>query len=229
MTEALSRTAISAAVEDSAWRLLLGALVTSVTVPSIADAVSVAAVAAAACGGDADGHLRVDLRSDRVEFSLQSAEVAAVTPLDIDLSSRVTEAVTALGRTAAGVTSDGGRRSVQMLEIAIDAMDIGAIRPFWKAVMGYADEPERDGATDAVVDPSWQGPAIWFQQMDQPRPQRNRIHFDISVPHDEAGARVQAALRAGGVLVSDAEARSFWILADAEGNEICVCTWQDRE
>ena len=22
---------------------------------------------------------------------------------------------------------------------------------------------------------------------------------------------------------------SFWILADAEGNEACVCTWQDRD
>ena len=31
-----------------------------------------------------------------------------------------------------------------------------------------------------------EGVRRWFQQMDEPRPQRNRIHFDISVPHDEA-------------------------------------------
>jgi 4a-hydroxytetrahydrobiopterin dehydratase len=80
-----------------------------------------------------------------------------------------------------------------------------------------------------LVDPAWQGPAIWFQQMDEPRTQRNRIHLDLTVPHDEADARVQAALAAGGVLVSDAAARSFWILADSEGNEVCICTWQDRE
>ena len=108
-------------------------------------------------------------------------------------------------------------------------MDIAAIRPFWKAVMGYGDEPERGGPEDAVVDPVGQGPAIWFQQMDVPRTQRNRIHFDIAVSHDEADGRVQAALAAGGVLVSDASARRFWILADSEGNEVCVCTWQDRE
>ena len=30
-------------------------------------------------------------------------------------------------------------------------------------------------------------------------------------------------------LVSDDQARAFWVLADAEGNEACVCTWQDRE
>jgi 4a-hydroxytetrahydrobiopterin dehydratase len=46
-------------------------------------------------------------------------------------------------------------------------------------------------------------PAIWFQQMNAPRPQRNRIHLDISVPHDEAPHRLQAALAANGTLVSE--------------------------
>ncbi|HEU5418849.1 MAG TPA: VOC family protein [Streptosporangiaceae bacterium] len=65
--------------------------------------------------------------------------------------------------------------------------------------------------------------------MDQPRPQRNRIHFDVSVPHDEAARRIEAALAAGGRLLSDAEAPAFWILGDAEGNEACVTTWQGRD
>jgi len=70
---------------------------------------------------------------------------------------------------------------------------------------------------------------VWFQQMDEPRPQRNRIHLDVTVAHDEALARIERALAAGGHLVSDAEAPAFWILADAEGNEACVCTWQGRD
>jgi len=121
-----------------------------------------------------------------------------------------------------------GPRTVQALEIAIDCLDREKIRPFWKAVLGYVDEP---GPTsdNAIVDPTRQGPCFWFQRMDEPRPQRNRIHFDITVPHNEAEARIAAALAAGGHLVSDAHARAFWILADAEGNEICVCTWQDRD
>jgi 4a-hydroxytetrahydrobiopterin dehydratase len=65
--------------------------------------------------------------------------------------------------------------------------------------------------------------------MDAPRPERNRIHLDITVSHDEGAARVRAALDAGGRLVSDAAARAFWVLADVEGNEVCVCTWQDRD
>jgi 4a-hydroxytetrahydrobiopterin dehydratase len=115
------------------------------------------------------------------------------------------------------------------MEIAIDAMDIATVRPFWKAVLGYGDEAGRSGPQDPLIDPSWQGPAIWFQQMDVPRTQRGRIHFDVSVPHDEAQRRVRAALDAGGMLVSDARAPAFWVLADAEGNEACVTTWQGRD
>lgn len=47
----------------------------------------------------------------------------------------------------------------------------------------------------------------------------------------EAGlepAPLAAAVAAGGTLVTDRFARSFWVLADAEGDEACACTWQDR-
>ena len=92
-----------------------------------------------------------------------------------------------------------------------------------------ADEPGSDEPGDPLIDAAGQLPAIWFQQMDVPRPQRNRIHLDVTVAHDEAEARVRAALAAGGHLVDDSFARSFWVLADAEGNEVCVCTWTDRD
>jgi 4a-hydroxytetrahydrobiopterin dehydratase len=122
------------------------------------------------------------------------------------------------------LTTRPGR--VQVLELGIDAMDILAIRPFWRAVLGYEDEP---GAGNGLVDPLGQGPAVWFQQMDAPRPQRNRIHVDVSVPHDEAHQRIQATLAAGGTVLSDAEAPAFWVLADPEGNEACITTWQGRD
>ena len=103
------------------------------------------------------------------------------------------------------------------------------MRPFWKAVTDYQDEPEPSDLNAGLVDPFGRGPAIWFQQMDSPRPQRNRIHLDIDVPHDAAAARIEAALAAGGTLLSDHAAPAFWVLADAEGNEACICTWQGRD
>jgi 4a-hydroxytetrahydrobiopterin dehydratase len=160
---------------------------------------------------------------------VRTREQNAVTGRDIQLARRLADAVAGLGLSPAGATSGASPRPVQMLEMAIDALDIASIRPFWKAVLAYADEPGRSGPQDDIVDPAGQLPAIWFQQMDAPRPQRNRVHFDITVAHDEAEARVRAALDAGGRLVDDSFACSFWVLADAEGNEVCVCTWADRD
>ncbi len=225
----LSRTEASNAVEGLGWRYLLGTLSTSVRVASLSRAVRVGELAVGACAGRADDHLRVDLRPDRVELSLQTRLIAAITVRDTELARLITGALAADGIEPGGATSFERERPVQMLEIAIDALDIPAIRPFWKAVLAYTDEGQHHGPTDAIVDPAGQLPAVWFQQMDAPRPQRNRIHLDITVSHDEAQARVKAALEASGVLVSEAQARSFWVLADAEGNEVCVCTWQDRD
>ena len=81
-------------------------------------------------------------------------------------------------------------------------MDAERIRPFWLAVLGYTDV---DG--DAI-DPLRDGPGLWFQQMDEPRADRNRIHLDISVAHDVAEQRIAAALAAGGTLVSDRRAKA---------------------
>lgn len=225
----LTRAAASAAVEAIGWRYLLGTLVSSVRVSSLAEAGWTAATALSACGDGADGHLRVDLRPDRVELSLQTRQRAGVTDKDTELARLITDALAAEGLRPGGATSAELARPVQMVEVAIDALDIPAIRPFWKAVLGYDDEPGHDGPTDPLVDPAGQLPAVWFQQMDAARPQRNRIHLDVTVAHDEAERRLQTALAAGGVLVSDARARSFWVLADSEGNEACLCTWQDRD
>ena len=226
--EPLTRTAASAAIDGVGWRYILGTLLRSVPVSSLDEATLVAGRAVAACGDRADAHLRLDLRPDRVELSLQTRDRAAVTSVDTELATTITRALAADDRHPGGATSADRARPVQMLEIAVDALDIPAVRPFWRTVLGYTDEPG-GGPTDALVDPAGQLPAVWFQQMDEPRPQRNRIHLDITVAHDEAEARVVAALDAGGVLVSDAHARSFWVLADVEGNEVCVCTWQDRD
>ncbi len=225
----LSRAAASGAVDDIGWRYLLGNLNLSVPIRSLAEGSGVLAAVVSASGADGDGHLRIDLRPDRVELSVQTRALNDVTERDIQLARRIAATLDGLGLPPAGPTSAGSARPVQMLELAIDALDIGAVRPFWKAVMAYVDGPGREGPEDAIVDPTGQLPAIWFQQMDAPRPQRNRVHFDITVAHDEADARVSAALEAGGHMVNDSFARSFWVLADAEGNEVCVCTWQDRD
>ncbi|RIQ21883.1 VOC family protein [Jiangella rhizosphaerae] len=224
----LRRPEASAAVEHLGWRYLLARFHAGVAVESPAEAADVTAAAVRAAG-PADAHLRADLRPGRVLLSLQDPALADVTSEDVEAAARITTALRATGHTTDPAVGTPQPRAEQSLEIAIDALDIPAVRPFWKAVLAYTDEPGHDGPADALIDPLGQGPAVWFQQMDAPRPQRNRIHLDISVPHDEARRRLSAALDAGGRLVNDGRAPAFWVLADAEGNEICICTWQGRD
>jgi 4a-hydroxytetrahydrobiopterin dehydratase len=217
----LTRSQISAAVDHLGWRLILGTVRTAVAVGGIAHAADVARAAAEAAGAAGDGALEVSLHGERVGLAVQTRTLDAVTERDLALVRRVTEALAADGwRTVAD-------DRVQLVEIAIDALDIPAVRPFWRAVLGYVDAP--CSPEGGLLDPARHGPAVWFQQMDAPRPQRNRIHLDVSVPHDQLQGRLSAALSAGGRLLSDAEAPAFWVLADAEGNEVCLTTWQGRD
>ena len=108
----------------------------------------------AASGPEADGHLRIDMRPDRVELSLQTRALAAVTDRDTELAHHITGALDRLGLHPAGATAAESPRPVQILEMAIDALDIAAIRPFWKRGAGLRRRagPERPASMRLHLD-----------------------------------------------------------------------------
>jgi 4a-hydroxytetrahydrobiopterin dehydratase len=171
----------------------------------------------AAIGRQADGgsqHPGMDLRSEGVTVRLSCDSEGRFSEDDLTLARQTSTAARDLG---ASVDLTG----LQRVQIAIDALVIPEVMPFWRAVLGYRARGEED-----LEDDHNQGPPFWFQQMDAPRPQRNRIHIDVYVPHDEAESRVAAAIAAGGHIVHD-NAPEYWTLADAEGNEVDVARWPD--
>lgn len=206
------------------WRVVSGRIDASFRASSFAGAA--AFINDVARAADAAGHHPdVDLRyPGHVHITLTTHAVDGLTEADVALARTISD-IAATARLASEPQRALG------VEVAIDALDIDAVRPFWKAVLGYDDEPpsDGDGQVVAIVDPQRIGPAFWFQQMDVARPQRNRVHIDVIVAHDVADERVAAAIVAGGHLVNGDAARAFWVLADPEGNEACVCTWQDRD
>jgi 4a-hydroxytetrahydrobiopterin dehydratase len=162
-------------------------------------------------------HPDIDLHYSSVTVRLSTHEVSGLSERDVELAQTISLTARTLG-----IIADPTR--VQDVQIAIDALDIPTVRAFWRAVLNYRDEGDED-----LLDPNGHGPSFWFQQMDVPRTERNRIHVDVSVPHDQAPARVAAAIAAGGRLVTAEFAPSWWILADPEGNEACVAIWMGRE
>jgi 4a-hydroxytetrahydrobiopterin dehydratase len=166
----------------------------------------------------ANHHPDVDLRSEGVTVRLRSHSGGdGLSVRDVSLAIQISAAARELG-----VPVD--LTGLQTVQVAIDALVLPDVVPFWRAVLGYQEVGGED-----LLDPHFQGPPFWFQQMDAPRPQRNRIHIDVYVPHDQAEARVAAAIAAGGHLVSDENAPRWWTLADAEGNEVDVAPWPDQD
>jgi 4a-hydroxytetrahydrobiopterin dehydratase len=197
------------------WRVVLNraeATFRAGTFPAAASLIGAIADAAEA----AEHHPDLSLRyPDRVGVVLTTHATNGLSTMDVDLARQISSLAARAGATPEPAAS-------QMVEIAIDTLDADRIRPFWAAVLGYRE----DGGS--LVDPLRRGPPVWFQQLDAPRPGRDRFHIDVSVPHDIAETRVAEAIAAGGTLVTDRFAKSWWVLADADGNEACVCTWQDR-
>lgn len=196
------------------WRVMAYAAGTHYRTASLAEGARLAeAVADVADRTSQRAH--IDLRSDGVTVRLFVDESGALTEQDVVLAGQIAAIAQNLG-----VEVDLNRP--QMIQVAIDALSIPDVTPFWQAVLGY------QVLGDTLVDPRFEGPTFWFQQMDASRPQRNRVHIDVYLPQDQAEARISAALSAGGRIVYDGHAPDWWTLADPEGNEVDVAPWPDR-
>jgi len=140
---------------------------------------------------------------------------------DVELACQISAVASKLGLKA-------DPSAVQSLLIIPGATNIAQVRPFWQAVLGY--EPRRDSPAEDLVDPHDRGPAFWLEQMNEPRGDGvGAIHVAIWVPYEQAEARIAAALAAGGRIVRDEFAPSWWTLADAAGNEADIATTKGRD
>ena len=200
------------------WAYLLSGLQTRIHTKNFATGLSVVdAVGAAA--EEMNHHPDLNLRYTHVDVRLTSHDEHGVTDRDI----RLARAVSSIAA-AAGVRLDSS--GVSRLELALDTPASESIVPFWAAVLATEHLSGPDFG-DELRDPANGLPTVWFQESGSEEP-RQRWHLDLWVDPAQVQPRIDAALAAGGTLVSDEEAPSFWVLADPQGNRACLCTWQDR-
>jgi 4a-hydroxytetrahydrobiopterin dehydratase len=165
----------------------------------------------------------IDLRHDGVTARLVSVadDHYGMSLRDVELARRISAAARGLGLSA-------NPSAVQSLLVIPGAPLRDEVVPFWRAVLGY--EPRRDSPDEDLVDPRGRGSSFWFEQMNEPRPDGGgAIHVAVWVPYEQAQDRIAAALAAGGHMVRDEFAPSWWTLADAAGNEADIATTMGRE
>src|SRR5687767_8549252 len=202
-------------VED--WRVLFSGAHAYFRVRSFAEAARF--VAAIAEVGDAVGHFPdVDLRPDGVTVRTASGEYGALSERDVELCRRISAE-------ARSLQIEPDPSQVQVVAIAV-AQDAGSdVGPFWAAALGYRSL----GQNEDVIDRHRRNPHVSFQQLKPPRPGRGRTHIDVSVPADQADARVAAALAAGGRLADDTHVPNWWTLASPDNHKVDIAAWPDVE
>lgn len=197
----------------AAWRVLRRHLHTTLrtgSMPVGADLVSRIVAAAERL----NHHPDLDLRYASLHVSVTTHSRGTLTEADVVLAERITAIAEDLG-----VDVDPSRS--HDLEIGIPVVSPQRVRAFWAAVLGYEED---DGE---LSDPHGRMPHVWFRRVPGTVP-RGDLDLDVHVPHDQAESRVEAAVAAGGRLVSDADAPTWWVLADPDGVEVRLCTWRDR-
>ena len=209
MTQQITAGQFHAAEDVEDWRCLYHLVSAHFRTDSLAQGIALVDEIGRLAGETEQQYLNIDLRSAGVTVSLGRRDIA--------LARRISAAAKELD-----IPADP--TAVQVVNVTLDALVGADVLPFWRALLGY-----RQIGDNYLSDPLRRGPGFGLQQMNAARPQRNRMHLDVAVPHDQAEARISAALAAGGHLVSDAHAPMWWVLADDEGNEACVATWIGRE
>ncbi|GLI28352.1 hypothetical protein ARHIZOSPH14_25940 [Agromyces rhizosphaerae] len=111
---------------------------------------------------------------------------------------------------------------VQSVGIYVAQHSEADARPFFLAALGY----DSLGDTDAV-DPLRRSPQLAFNPINGDAPARGRTHFDVYVPADQAQARVDAALAAGGRLADGSNPPFWWSLASPDNHGVDIAPWAD--
>ena len=172
----------------------------------------------------ADGSNRspdVSLSDSHVTITLSSHDVGGVTGRDVAVGRRISAVAAEMG-----LESDTA--SLMQVEYALDTDSGERVAGFYSALLGAQTSDVHSGG--GLVDPTGQVNALWWQVPREDSrfslPQfasQQRWQPDIWVSHDEVQARIAAALAAGGRLVSDSAAPSYWVLEDPDGNRACIC------
>lgn len=143
----------------------------------------------------------------------------------VDVQVEAPELADLISRLAAELGLQADPTQVTQLEIGLDTADRDEIGPFWAAVLTGDASNFKD--VD-VVDPTRRFDNVWFQKTEPHETPRQRFHFDLWVPLEVLPGRIEAAVAAGGTVVSDDEAPAFTVLADPQGNKVCLCTSEGR-
>lgn len=157
----------------------------------------------------------IDLRAEGVTVRIRTDSPVEIPAAAAGFAAAVSEDARARGIMAAP-------HLVQTIGLYVAQHPGVVVRPFFTAALGYENVGEGD-----AIDPLRRGPQLAFNPIRGGKEGRGRTHLDVYVPADQARARVEAALAAGGRLVDDKHAPAWWTIASPDNHGIDIAAWPD--
>lgn len=106
-------------------------------------------------------------------------------------------------------------------QVTVDALDPRAQARWWARALGWVVVEEDDHEVEIRVHPDDRSPGLLFLRVDELGPGKNRLHLDLRP--DDRDAEVARLLSMGATRVDIGQGDVSWVvLADPEGNELCV-------
>ena len=117
--------------------------------------------------------------------------------------------------------------AARLTEIAIDCQDHVLVGDFWAAVLGYQVTDRSDGPAECyqkLTGPAGSGPTVLvIRTPDGPKTTKNRLHLDLNATDRDQDAEVERIIALGATRADIGQGDVDWVvLADPEGNELCV-------
>jgi predicted enzyme related to lactoylglutathione lyase len=117
--------------------------------------------------------------------------------------------------------------TVSLHHIVIDAHDLPGLARFWSEVLGWKILSERE--REVVIGPAVDAPVgICLMPAGEAKSVKNRVHLDLNpgadVGPEERAAEIARILSLGAqhVDIGQTGDESWTVLADPEGNELCI-------
>lgn len=108
--------------------------------------------------------------------------------------------------------------------LVLDCADPEALAAFWAPALGYTNVG-RAGSYVMLLPAEGDGPQLLLQRVNEAKSAKNRMHLDFHVVDIEAEADrlVELGARRLEADALDEHGAHWFLMADPEGNEFCVC------
>jgi len=113
--------------------------------------------------------------------------------------------------------------SLKIQCVTVDARDPAALAAWWAEALGFrVKELEDEGEVAIIPEDRGKDPAILFIHVPYDKVVKNRIHLDLTPDDRDAEVARLVAMGATRVDIGQSGDESWVVLADPEGNELCV-------